>query len=136
MDNPTAIKIINGLRFLPGWSFEAFDMYNDTIMGRALIETVNSNQEKAKIGYPEHVTLERTILVHPEDYATADDLSAALFTWITEILLHEGREFLRLSTEDFRAPFHPHRPEGEDNWRKLITHAPDDPMRGLIVLNV
>lgn len=135
MDNSTAAELINGLRFMPGWRFQAFDFGGDTIMARALIDTVNSDHDKALLDYPQHITLERGVMIHPEDYATSDDLAAAIFTWITEILLHESREFLRLGTEDHRAPFHPHRPEGEDNWKDLVT-GKIDPMRGMIILNV
>lgn len=136
MRNFDAVQLINGLKFMPGWSFEAIDAGGETIMARALIETVNSNHDQAVKDYPQHVVLERGILVHPQDYATADDLAAALFTWIMEILIHEAREFLRLGSEDLRAPFHPHRHEGEINWDRKITQPAEDPQRGLIVLNV
>jgi hypothetical protein len=136
MDSQTAVTLINGLRFMPGWRFDAFDFGGDTIMARALIDTVNSDQDKAKQGYPQKITLERSAMIHPVDYDTSDQLAAAIFTWITEILLHESREFLRLSTEDHRAPFHPHRPEGDQNWSSLVTSPTNDPLRGLLVLNV
>lgn len=136
MDNQQVSDVINNLRFMPGWRFDAFDFGGDTIMARALIDTVNSDHDKALLNYPQHITLERMVMIHPEDYADTDQLSAAIFTWITEILLHESREFLRLGNEDLRAPFHPHRPEGDDNWRSLVTQPDRDPMRGMIVLNV
>ena len=137
MDNTQAMTLINGLRFMPGWRFEAFDFGSgDTVYARALIDTVNSDQDKAKINYPQHITLERMIMVHPVDYDTSDQLAAALFTWIMEILIHESREFLRLSTESYRAPFHPHREEGSANWTKLLGENAPDPQRGLIVVNV
>lgn len=135
MDNKAASELINGLRFMPGWRFQAFDFGDDTIMARILIDTVNSDHDKAVLGYPQHITLERGVMIHPEDYATSTQLAAAVFTWIMEIMIHESREFLRLGTEDLRAPFHPHRPEGNDNWNDLVTGT-TDPMRGMIVLNV
>lgn len=140
MDNGTAVKTINGLRFMPGWRFDAYDFTNgqgDTIMARALIDTVNSDQDKAKQGYPQKITLERSIMLRPESYEDSDQLAAALFQWIMEILIHESREFLRYSTEDHRAPLHPHRPEGEALWRDTVTNPTGpDPMRGLFILNV
>ena len=136
MDNSTAVKIINNLKFMPGWSFDAIDAGNETVMARVLIETVNSNRDQARLGYPQKVTLERGSVIHPQDYATADDLSAAVFTWLTEIWLHEAREFLRLGSDYLRAPFHPHKLSGENAWDSLITQTAEDPMRGLIVLNV
>jgi len=134
MDNSTAVNLINNLHYMPGWSFEAFDTGGPSIVTRATIETVNSNQDQAFRRSPERITLERNALVHPVDYATENDLTAALFTWIMEIQIHETREFLRVG-KDLRAPFHPHRPEGEQAWDDLIIRG-TDPMRGLYVLNV
>jgi hypothetical protein len=137
MDKATAIRTINGLKFMPGWRFQAFDFgVSDTIMARALIDTVNSDQDKAIMDYPQHITLERGVMIHVTDYADTNALAAAAFMWISEIMIHESREFLRLGTEGHRAPFHPHRPEGEDNWSALVAENADDPMRGMIVLNV
>lgn len=136
MDNAEAVKIINNLRFMPGWTFHAEDPGGDTIFAVALIDTVNSDHDQAVQNYPQKITLERAIMVHPEDYKSADDLAAALVTWILEVLIHETREFLRLGSDDLRAPFHPHRREGEIKWDRLINRATEDPMRGLIVLNV
>lgn len=136
MLNTEAVALINNLHFMPGWSFEAMDVGGETIMARALIDTVNSDHDQAEQGYPQKITLERGILVHPQEYATPNDLAGAIFTWIMEILIHESREFLRLGNDDLRAPFHPHRPEGDLAWRAQVTNPKVDPMRGMIVLNV
>lgn len=136
MQNSDAVKMINELKFMPGWSFEAMDTNGETIMARALIDTVNSDHDQATKDYPQKITLERMILVHPKDYGSSDDLAAALMTWIIEIMIHESREFLRLGSEGLRSPFHPHRPEGESAWNSKVTNTKIDPMRGMIVLNV
>lgn len=136
MQTIDAQKMINNLKFMPGWSFETMDAGNGTIMARALIDTVNSDHDQAEQDYPQKITLERVAMIHPEDYANANDLSGAVMTWIMEILIHESREFLRLGDDDLRAPFHPHRPEGETEWRSKVANPRQDPMRGLVVLNV
>lgn len=135
MDNTSALKVVRELHFMPSWQFEALDTYGDTIFVRATWETFNSNQGLAVRGYPQAVTLVRELMVHPEDYATADDLYAALITWLIEIQIHETREFFRAGN-DFRAPFHPHRPEGERAWDNEIINASQDPMRGAVSLGL
>lgn len=134
MDNETATKIVNDLHFMPGWRFRAENPGGETIFAMVLIDTYNSNKDQALLGYPQEVILERAALIRPAEYDTPDDLYEALFSWIYEVITHEAREFFRVGA-GMRAPFHPHRPEGERAWSDLL-YDPRDPKRGLIVLNV
>lgn len=123
MNTTTTIAFLNRLHFMPSWNFDAFVLGEDVYLS-VTWDTVNSNREQAVKGYPQLVTLERAALIHPSAYTTEDELSAAVFTWLMEIMVHEGREFLRVG-DDMRAPFHPHRPEGKRNWEILVLS--DDP---------
>lgn len=134
MDKKTALDFFNTLHFMPGWSFDAFALSESMLAVQAGIETVNSNRDQALQGYPQHVVLGRRAMIYLDEYETEDDLAEAVFAWLYEILTHEAREFLRVGP-DMRAPFHPHRPEGERAWSDLLNN-PRDPKRGLVMLDV
>lgn len=135
MDKTSAINAIRSLHFMPTWNFDAYDMFNGTLMAVATWETVNSDREQAAKGYPETVNLERMAMVQPENFDTAEELHAAMFTWLLEIQIHESREFFRVG-EGFRAPFHPHRPEGDRNWSQMMSDPTHNPMVGLLPLGL
>jgi hypothetical protein len=135
MDATQVAEAVSKIHFMPTWQFDSMIMASDLVTVRAWWETVNSDQDKAVQGYPQGVTLERVLMVHPQDYDTADDLHAALLTWLIEIMIHESREFFRVG-DSMAAPFHPHRYEGDALWSSKITRATEDPMRGAIPLGL
>jgi hypothetical protein len=135
MDNKTAVETVHAVRFMPTWELSAIDLGGDTIMVRVTWETFNSDHDNAVRNYRETVVLERMLMVAPQEFATPDELHAALLMWLVEIQIHETREFFRVG-ESFRAPFHPHRPEGERLWDNLITNPNSDVMAGAIPLGL
>jgi metal-sulfur cluster biosynthetic enzyme len=135
MEATQVTEVISKIHFMPTWEFDSMTMDADLVMVRAVWDTVNSDQDQARLGYPQGVSLERALMVHPQDYATENDLHAALITWLIEIMIHESREFFRVGDE-MAAPFHPHRYEGESLWSQYVTRAETDPMRGAIPLGL
>ncbi|GAA1895116.1 hypothetical protein [Streptantibioticus ferralitis] len=130
MEVGTAITLVNGLIYKPGWTFTATDhtsRFEGTIKVRVEYPARNSNRDQAADGYPEEITTyaEFPLLVGdcPDDLRLYQRILAA----IAQIEIHEAREFLRVPPTSW-APFHPHRIDGMKNWN---TYGDTDPMVGL-----
>jgi hypothetical protein len=70
----------------------------------------------ARQGYPDKRDLDWEVPVTSAMYADDGQLLRAVFDLIMQIELHESREFFRVKSEDYAAPFHPHRADGEALW--------------------
>lgn len=126
MDAQEFCDVINGLGYRPGWTFHAEPKPDDMNVGAAnvimtfAVDTVDTNRDCAKRGYdtPKHIT--DTVPVDSTVFHSSTDVAAYVLANLMELELHEAREFLRLSTEDYRAPFHPHREEGQEAFARYF----------------
>lgn len=109
--------INNGLIFKPGWDVSAigFDAY-DTVLVRAELLTTNFDREEAPY-YRGRIIAGGTFELSTK--GSQDEVLQRLLTEFVKIEEHEWREALRLKS-NYDAPFHPHRPEGQDNWARAV----------------
>lgn len=125
MRQSEAVAIIRDLVFMPGWTFEASVMSErecdlagvpfegGPVRLTHVIQTLNSNREDARQGYPEEITIAPSGVIPAEALDTRDEVIGVVLASALDVFQHEAREFLRDTGRDFCAPFHPHRPEGE-----------------------
>lgn len=137
MDRKEAVALLDGLSFKPGWRFSARDLsvgpFNGSwedamafldgndVMFSVESDTVNTNQDMARKGYPEPLTLRFGLPLRSESY-DRDELLRKVFDLLMEIETHEAREFFRLKSEGYCAPFHPHREDGNALWKATGEH--------------
>jgi hypothetical protein len=117
--------ILDSLVFRPGWKFSAKTTPNNDWWGGDVelhmeCTTVDTDREYARQGYNMPRTLEWDVPLDSRNYDNSDQLLGAVFVMLMQIELHEAREFLRVGSENFRAPFHPHRPEGDAAYQRQI----------------
>jgi hypothetical protein len=114
------IAYIDGMRYKPEWSFKAMPAGFDTVRVEVYIETVDSRKDHAPLGYPEHITLDRSFYINGVSAKTAKQLDEYVFVQIADVESHEMREFFRITHDGWNAPFHPHTPEGEDRYKTMV----------------
>lgn len=120
MDAQRAADLINKISYRPGWEITAHVALEGLpyLIVSATLETVNSNRDNALKGYPVAITLGAPDLIIDADrYSTSEQLYRRIFDWIIGLEIHEAREFFRVGAS-MDAPFHPHRPEGNDAWQR------------------
>lgn len=113
----SAIDLIGGLVYKPGWEFIATDhtkRFEDSVHVRVRYVALNSNRDQAILGYPTEITTYAEFAFPVGDCDEAAVLRHML-DCIIEIEIHEAREFLRLPGS-YEAPFHPHRVDGMKRW--------------------
>lgn len=142
MQTNEAISVLKNLSYKPGWRFDAESLATlaheagegETELGRAVMgprfdttiafrldfDTVDTDREYAREGYPQPKELGQTIPLNSDDFQSADELVYAVFELIMQLEVHEAREFFRRKDCDYAAPFHPHRPEGNALWEKCV----------------
>lgn len=123
MNKNDVAELLNSLSYRPGWTFGAVPMaeweagyYRADLWLKMSCRTVNTDQNCAREGYPEEKTLDWEIPVEVSKFSDTDELLRAIFDMLMDVELHESREFFRVKSQDYAAPFHPHRPEGEALW--------------------
>ncbi|MFE5369229.1 hypothetical protein [Streptomyces mirabilis] len=121
MDAQRAVDLINKISYRPGWEINAHLMIDGLpyVIVIAHVHTVNSDQDQAIKGYPEKIILAPDTMIDAGLYDTPEALYGRILDWIIGLEIHEAREFLRVG-DDMRAPFHPHRPECQDAWDRVI----------------
>lgn len=123
MQTEDVARAVDACHFKPGWRVFAETLTNQwrepLVKMTVHIDTVNSDQPDAVQGYPENVTLVREAFLDPEEYRTEAQVFERVFQELLMIELHESREFFRVGSM-MRAPFHPHRQEGNYAWAKLM----------------
>jgi hypothetical protein len=119
MDIGEAIATVNDLIYKPGWTLSARDhskRFEGAILVRLEYETINTNRDQAREGYPEMI---KTYAEFPVVVGDCPD-QLTLFRRVADNLLdveeHELREALRYRPRDCWAMFHPHRMEGMRAW--------------------
>ena len=113
--------------YKPGWTITATPVDTDGVRVAVHFVAVDSNREMAKRGYPKDGLAVPT----PENtFHLADPLVneagilTVLMTFLVDIEIHEAREFLRVKTDDYAAPFHPHHWSGHARWNMLNASWP------------
>lgn len=121
MNAQRAVELINKISYRPEWEISAHLMAAGLpyVFVTARVHTVNSDRDQAIKGYPEKIILGPDTMIDAELYDTPDDLYGRILDWIIGLEIHEAREFLRVG-DDMRAPFHPHRPEGQAAWDRVM----------------
>jgi hypothetical protein len=112
---------IGAIHYRPGWSFKATDYTKRFEQGCQVtvrFPAPNTNQDLAKLGYPQMIDVEANFVLRLCDCATTEDLCYQILEIIAQVDRHEAREFLRVGT-DFEAPFHPHRLDGMARYARL-----------------
>ena len=108
----SAISLVENLVYKPGWSFSATDhskRFEGAICVRIDYPARASEREEA----PSYCREIMTYATFPMIVQDCDDtaLYRKILAAITEIEIHEAREFLRVQPTMW-APFHPHRIDG------------------------
>jgi hypothetical protein len=118
MRTETALELIDGLTYKPGWKLIASD-HSDRFEGAIKLHVeylaANSNRELADAGYPEQIVARAEFPIMVGDCDEACTLYRRIIDALMEIELHEAREFLRVRSTGW-APFHPHRLDGMRRW--------------------
>jgi len=129
METSEAVKFINGVTLMPGWSVTATDAYPlpGTVHITCMVDTVNSNRDMALRNYPQNLTIAPDALIDVARIADAEQLYYELFGWVLSLMEHELREFFR-GGATLRAPFHPHRPEGNAAYERQATRMFEEMM--------
>lgn len=120
-----AVRIVNEeMTYKPGWKLNATIEWPDMFFGEsdrftfeAVIETVNTSDPELK----QEITIAPggSVVIKPE--WTRDDFVRAIFETVMRIELHESREFFRVGG---RAPFHPHRVDGNQLYEDTERISP------------
>lgn len=116
---------------LDGWTVEAWSGYMVSLPGIGQFKlsndpgendvtiyvtwkNVNTNVEFARAGYPETSNLSQWVTFNANKVSTSEEILAELRALILRVMEHELDEGMRLRSQGFRAPFHPHRGDRVD----------------------
>lgn len=114
----TAMALINGLIYKPGWTIEVESYchrFEESIKITLCCDTYRSEREEAAEGYPSPIRPRASFVIMVGDKTDDCSLYRAVLDKIIEYETHEAREFLRVGTTLW-APFHPHQTEGSKRW--------------------
>lgn len=118
----TALELIKGITYKPGWEFTGHDhtkRFQDCITVHVEYPAPDSDVKyapaydvpvlpKARADFPILLT----------DVSSPLDFHRKLMHMILDIEAHEAREFFSVNGETYAKPFHPHTWEGMTNWAK------------------
>lgn len=117
-------ETVNSLAYRPGWTIVAQvvpEEFRDSVGGDVIVmfdvDTVDTNRECARDGYSTPKHLEVPSVISSEIFDSPNEVYGMILAQIMDLEMHETREFLRVKSDDYAAPFHPHRAEGN----KLFT---------------
>lgn len=121
MNTDQVFDLLDSITYKPGWTLSAERNPDGLPLVRlnVEIETVNSDQHMALVGYPESRTLVHDVIIPANEVMDEEQIYSAILALLLDIEVHEGREFFRVGA-DQRAPFHPHRREGVDLWERTL----------------
>lgn len=127
MEKQEMISALSSLAYRPGWTFSAYALsaWEAELLGGDVVldvacDTVDTNRDCAERGYDVPKTLRWAEPLQSELFHGKEELLGAIFWWLMAIETHEAREFFRVKSEGYAAPFHPHRPEGEAAFERLV----------------
>lgn len=134
------IEIFNGIAAKPGYELRAYRVWPDTVAPtfvrlHATFTAHCSNKADAPHGYPEV----RTDFARIEDHdvralADENDVYRTFLEFALRVERHEWREFLRVPSRNWMAPFHPHKQAGKDRYadtsdKSLFVVVPADMLK-------
>lgn len=117
----TAIKLIEGLVYKPGYKFSAVDhtkRFEGTVKVHLQYDAPETGRENAAEGYPERITTFAEFPIAVGDLSGPDAATGLYRRVLDAILLveeHEAREALRVNPTLW-SPFHPHTLDGIKLW--------------------
>jgi hypothetical protein len=121
-------KAVNTLDFMPGWKLEVW--HNDQIDPPTRVglyvqfPSRESDHKYAPDGYPvERDDFSRHEVHDIRDVETDEDVYRTILEFLVRTWRHEAREFLRVPSRNWMAPFHPHIAAGRDRWRTVKDKA-------------
>jgi len=123
MEVATAVRLVHGLVFFPGFKFTARDhtaRFEGTIMVRVDYDAFNTDREAFHMsagGYDEAIKTRAEFPIMVGDLNTDLRLYRRLFCCLMSLYEHEAREALRVG-ETLWAPFHPHNQGGIIRWNE------------------
>lgn len=134
METATAVAFVNeDLVYRPGWSFTASARDADSILVEITFPVYNSNRMLIAQGIEDRFENKVGFRIDVTDFDDEDDLTFAVLMVVLQIETHEAREFLRVRSEMYRAPFHPHRTDGQFNFADRFADTDED--KALSVIN-
>lgn len=106
-------EAVNTLDFMPGWNITAIHIPDIDPPTRVLLYVKfparESGVEFAPDGYPvERDDFNRGEVHDVRDVETNDDVYRTILEFLVRTWRHEAREFLRVPSRNWMAPFHPH----------------------------
>jgi hypothetical protein len=116
MDVEHAVEVVKDLVFRPGWTLDAVYLSGDRVLVTTTVETVDTDREFAPGGYRQPKIVTPDVIVRVAEMAEDDDLIYAILRSYRDFHEHEDREFMRRRSQEYDAPFHPHRDEGDRRW--------------------
>lgn len=122
MDAESAVSEINKLSYMPGWRITAWvddnPRHRNSVIINCSFDAYNSSLGYAKDNY-RYSPIIRPSVVERQDVTEcrgSEDVWRLVAEFIQKINEHEMREFLRIPSENYKAPFHPHKFEGMEAW--------------------
>jgi hypothetical protein len=118
MQVDSAVRLVNEIKFFPGWRFEASDhckRFEDSITVTITYPSWETNRAQASEGYPETNMPHATFPLMVGNIKDDLELYRVLMHVISEINSHEAREAFRVAPT-YWAPFHPHKTGGIMQW--------------------
>lgn len=121
MQVSTAVKLIHGLVFFPGFEFKAHDhtdRFEGTVKVRVEYDAWNTNRETlVDDHYTEQIHTYAEFPLMVEDLDDEVMLYRRLMVVLMRLYQHEAREALRVRGTQW-SPFHPHKIGGMRRWKQ------------------
>jgi len=121
VNTDTAITLVNGLVYKPGWRMNATDntaRFEGSIVLELVEATYMSERANATQGYAERIDARASFIIQVGALTDDIELYREVLDRIVQFDVHEAREFLRVR-ETMWAPFHPHRVDGMHRFGRV-----------------
>lgn len=128
MERQEFIELVNSLHYKPGWSFtvtgDPWDMssplFDVPIIPTATVYllitgTVQNSDKMFAPHYRQSANLRTNVICNVLQFRNETEALRHILNALIDLEIHETREFLKVG-ETFKAPFHPHTPEGNANY--------------------
>jgi hypothetical protein len=125
MEASVAARYINQqVHLMPGFEVRAYDYGGSRMCLQFAVDSYETNDYWYA---PKQVTVAPPqTVVDVSDFQDAADLCGVVYDELMHAVAHEHREAIRVGTS-MTAPLHPHRPDGERNFRRTRKHTTRKP---------